>query len=40
MNQIAIGADRAAIVTASNQIKQTKLYNTRLSNTELQALTS
>ena len=40
MNQIAIGSDRGAIVTASNQIKETKLYNTRLSNAELQALTT
>ena len=40
MNQIAIGSDRGAIVTASNQIKETKVYNTRLSNTELQSLTT
>ena len=40
MNQIAIASDRGTIVTASNQIKETKLYNTRLSNSELQALTS
>ena len=40
MNQVAIGADRGAIVTASNQIKETKLYNTRLSNSELATLTT
>lgn len=40
MNQIAISSDRGTIVTASNQIKETKLYNTRLSNAELEELTT
>ena len=39
MNQIAIGSDRGAIVYRLNQIKDLKLYNTRLSNAELAALT-
>jgi hypothetical protein len=40
MTQLAIGSDRSAIVTATNNIKQAALFNERLTNEELATLTT